>query len=141
MFLLRRLKARRPRRDKPRQKSHDMMNKVLLAIASTLEAVTGIGLIIAPSMVRFLLGPDVSSASLAIARIAGFGLLSLGIACWPRVERSIPRLSAMPIYNLLATVYLGYLRFSSESVGKLCCRPLQSTPSWHFCLSESGLNI
>jgi uncharacterized protein YjeT (DUF2065 family) len=96
-----------------------MMNKVLLAVASTVKAVTGIGLIIAPSMVRFLLGPDVSSASLAIARIAGFGLLSLGIACWPRVERSIPRLRAMLIYNLLAIVYLGYLRFSSESAGKL----------------------
>jgi uncharacterized protein YjeT (DUF2065 family) len=96
-----------------------MMNKVLLAVASTLEAVTGIGLIIAPSMLRFLLGADVSSASLAIARIAGFGLLSLGIACWPRVERSVPRLRAMLIYNLLVTIYLAYLRFGNESVGTL----------------------
>jgi hypothetical protein len=96
-----------------------MMNKVLLAVASTLEAVTGIGLILAPSMIRFLLGVDVSGAALAIARIAGFGLLSLGIVCWTRVEANVPRPRAMLIYNLLVIVYLGYLRFDSESVGKL----------------------
>jgi hypothetical protein len=96
-----------------------MMNKVLLAAASTLEAVTGLVLIIAPSMVMSLLGTDVSGAALAIARIAGFGLLLFGIACWPRVEPTAPRLRAMLIYNLLATVYLGYLRFSNESVGRL----------------------
>lgn len=96
-----------------------MMNKVLLAAASTLEAVTGIALIVAPSMVRLLLGTDISGATLTIARIVGFGLLLLGVACWPRVEANVPRLRAMLIYNLLATVYSGYLRFGSESVGKL----------------------
>jgi hypothetical protein len=96
-----------------------MMNKVLLAVAATLEVVTGLALVIAPSVVRFLLGADISGAALVIARMAGFGLLSLGVACWPRVEGTIPRLRAMLIYNLLATAYLGYLRFSSQSVGKL----------------------
>jgi len=60
-----------------------------------------------------------SGAALVIARIAGFGLVLLGIACWPRVESNVLRLKAMLIYNLLATAYLGYLRFGSESVGKL----------------------
>jgi hypothetical protein len=69
--------------------------------------------------VRFLLEADISAATRAIARIAGFGLLALGVACWPRSEATFPRLRAMLIYNLLATVYLGYLRFGSESVGKL----------------------
>src|SRR5256885_15464083 len=96
-----------------------MMNKVLLAIASTLEAVTGLALIIAPSIVRFLLGTDISHAALVVTRVAGFGLLSLGVACWPRIEGTIPRLRVMLIYNLVATAYLGYLRFSSQSVGKL----------------------
>jgi hypothetical protein len=97
-----------------------MKNKVLLAVASTLEAVTGIALIIAPTMVLgFLLGTDISSKALIIPRIAGFGLLSLGLACWPRVEAIAPRLRAMLIYNLLATTYLGYLWFRSKSVGKL----------------------
>jgi|SRR5207249_1905286 len=96
-----------------------MTTRVLLATASTLEAVTGLALIIAPSIVRFLLGTDISGATLVIARMAGLGLLALGVACWPRGEATIPRLRAMLIYNLLATAYLGYLRFSSQSVGKL----------------------
>jgi hypothetical protein len=95
------------------------MAKVLLAAASTLEAVSGLALIIAPSIVMPLLVTNVSGAALVIARIAGFGLVLLGIACWPRVESNVLRLRAMLIYNLLATAYLGYLRFGSESVGKL----------------------
>jgi hypothetical protein len=96
-----------------------MMNKVLLAVAATFETVTGTALIFAPNIVRLLLGTDISGAVLVIARMVGVGLLLLGVACWPRVEGTIPRLRAMLIYNLLATAYLGYLRFSSQSVGKL----------------------
>ena len=96
-----------------------MRTRVLLATASTLEAVTGLALIIAPSIAGFLLGTDISGAALVIARMVGVGLLALGVACWPRGEATIPRLRAMLIYNLLATAYLGYLRFSSQSVGKL----------------------
>ncbi|PYL43884.1 MAG: hypothetical protein DMF42_02675 [Verrucomicrobia bacterium] len=51
--------------------------------------------------------------------MTGCGLLLIGVACWPRVEANLLRLLAMLIYNVLATVYLGYLRFGSESVGKL----------------------
>ena len=96
-----------------------MTTRVLLSTAATLEAVTGLALIIAPSIAGFLLGTDISGAALVIARMGGLGLLSLGVACWPRIEGTIPRLRAMLIYNLLATAGLGYLRFSSQSVGKL----------------------
>jgi hypothetical protein len=96
-----------------------MTNKVLLGVASTLEAITGLTLLLAPGAIMFLLGTDVSCAALVIARIVGFGLLALGVACWPRVEATVPRLGAMLIYNLLATVYLGYLQFGSASVGTL----------------------
>ena len=96
-----------------------MTTKLLLAVAATFETVTGIVLIVAPNIVRLLLGTDISSAVLVIARMVGVGLLLLGVACWPRVEGTIPRLRAMLIYNLLATAGLGYLRVSSQSVGKL----------------------
>ena len=96
-----------------------MTTRVLLATASTLEAVTGLALIIAPSIAGFLLGTDISGAALVIARMVGVGLLALGVACWPRVEGTIPRLRVMLIYNLLATAGLGYLRFSGQSVGRL----------------------
>jgi hypothetical protein len=66
-----------------------------------------------------LLGTDISGVVLIIARMAGVGLLLLSVACWPRVEGTIPRLRAMLIYNLLATAGLGYLCFGSQSVGKL----------------------
>ena len=95
------------------------MNKVLLAVAATFETVTGIALMFAPNVVTFLLGTDISGAAVVMTRVAGFGLLALGVACWPRVEGTMPRLRAMLIYNLLATAGLGYLRFSSQSVGKL----------------------
>jgi hypothetical protein len=96
-----------------------MGNKVLLVGSVILEAVTGLVLIIAPSVVRFLVGSDISGAALVIVRSAGAGLLLLGIACWPRVEATVPRLRAMLIYNLSAATYLGYLLFGSDSVGQL----------------------
>ena len=96
-----------------------MTSKVLLAVASTLEALTGLGLIIAPTMVKSLLGTDISGATITIARMTGFGLLLLGIVCWPRVGPIVPRLRVMLIYNVLAATYLGYLRFGVESVGRL----------------------
>jgi hypothetical protein len=96
-----------------------MTSKALLAVASTLEALTGLGLIIAPTMVKSLLGRDISGATITIARMAGFGLLLLGIVCWPRVGSIVPRLRVMLIYNVLVATYLGYICFGAESVGKL----------------------
>jgi hypothetical protein len=99
--------------------SHCFKTRLLLAVAATFEAVTGIALIFAPSVVRLLLGADISGAILAIARVVGVGLLLLGVACWPGVEGTTPRLQAMLVYNLLATAGLGYVRLSSQSVEKL----------------------
>jgi hypothetical protein len=48
-----------------------MTSKVLLAVALTLEALTGLGLIIAPTIVKFLLGTDIFGAAITIARMAG----------------------------------------------------------------------
>ena len=112
-----------------------MTSKALLAVVSTLEALTGLGLIIAPTMVKFLLGTDVSGAVITIARMPGFGLLLLGIVCWPRVGSIVPCLRVTLIFSVLAATYLGYLRFGAESVG----RPLLAgTPCWLFSLWVSG---
>src|SRR6266487_107925 len=94
------------------------MVTVLLLLVSTLETITIVKLLKHPATHK-ILGTDVSGSALAITRVAGFVLLLFGIACWPRVEATIPRLLAMLIYNVLTTVYLGYLRLSSESVGIL----------------------
>jgi hypothetical protein len=96
-----------------------MASKVLLAVASAFEALTGLGLIVAPTMVKFLLGTDISGATITIARVGGFGLLLLGVVCWPWIGPIVPRVRAMLIYNVLVATYLGYLRLGAESVGRL----------------------
>jgi hypothetical protein len=97
--------------------------RLLVALAAMLEAVTGLVLIIAPSFaVRLLLGEEPSGAGVALGRVAGFGLFSLGVACWPRlaiVGSNRPALRALLTYNLLITCYLLYLGISSERVGIL----------------------
>jgi hypothetical protein len=96
-----------------------MTNRVLLLVASTLEAVTGLGLLLAPaSGVRLLLGKDVTTEPLAVVPVAALGLLSSGIACWPRVEATLTAIRVMLIYNLSAAAYLGYLRFGGNDPGR-----------------------
>ena len=74
---------------------------------------------LAPTVVKFLLGTDISRATITIARMAGFGLLLSGIVCWPRVGPIVPCLRVTLIFSVLAATYLGYLRFGAESVGRL----------------------
>jgi hypothetical protein len=96
--------------------------KKILGLAAALEAATGLALMIDPPVVaRLLLGDGVSGTALALGRVAGFGLLSLGLACWPGSERlsGSPALRGLLCYNLLATIYLLYLGIGGEWVGVL----------------------
>jgi hypothetical protein len=55
-----------------------------LAFAATGEAVTGLALLIAPSLVgQLLLGEQRSGVAIPVARVSGIALTALGIACWP----------------------------------------------------------
>jgi hypothetical protein len=93
----------------------------LLALAAALEAVTGLALMVDPALVaRLLLGADLPGAGPAVGRVAGLGLLSLGLACspWPgSVGPAAPR--AMLSYNSLVTIYLVFLGIGGEWVGIL----------------------
>ena len=97
--------------------------KRLLAVAAVLEAVTGMALMIAPSVVsRLLLGADVSGVGAAVGRVAGLAMLSLGLACWPfrdPASRHAPALLAMLTYNLLVACYLTFLGIGGQFVGVL----------------------
>ena len=67
------------------------MNKPL-AFAALAEAATGVALIVVPSLVaRLLLGTGLSGVAIAVGRVAGISLLSLGIACWPGKEPTARR--------------------------------------------------
>jgi hypothetical protein len=51
--------------------------------------------------------------------VAGFGLLSLAIACSPGKVADGQAIRALVVYNLLAGLYLGYLRVAGEFAGYL----------------------
>jgi hypothetical protein len=95
----------------------------LLGLAAVLEAATGLALMIHPPLVTWLLlGEGVSGTGVALGRVSGFAFLSLGLACWPGPESAAantPALRALLSYNLLATVYLGYLGIGGQWVGSL----------------------
>jgi len=88
-----------------------MTTRMLIALDAAIEAGTGIALIASPRLVlRMLLGAGLSGGGIAVGRVAGLGLLSLGLACWPRGSEGISQAThALFIYNLLVAVYFGYL--------------------------------
>ena len=95
----------------------------VLGLAAVLEAVTGLVLIIHPSLVaQVLFGDGVAGAGMALSRVAGFALLALGVACWPgREARSGTARSAgaMLTYSLPVTIYLVYLGIVAPLTGML----------------------
>src|SRR5213593_3644443 len=55
----------------------------VLTFAAVAEAVTGLALLIVPSLVgRLLLGAELTDA-IPVARVAGIALIALGVCCWP----------------------------------------------------------
>lgn len=95
------------------------MNR-MLKVTAIIEAATGVALMVDPPIVtRLLLGIEVSGVAIALGRVGGLGLLSLGLACWPGNEPARPAFRAMLTYNLLATLYLLYLGIRGEWVGLL----------------------
>jgi hypothetical protein len=93
-----------------------MKNKTLLMLSSSLELATGLIIVADPSLVaRVLLSTGLNPAGEAVGRIGGFGLLTLAISCWPRGETDQPQpIRALLLYNLLAAIYLGYLKIGGE---------------------------
>ncbi len=97
--------------------------KKLLVVAAAGEGATGVALVIAPSLVGWLLlGAELTGISIPVARVAGFALIALGVACLPGSDAgSTPSraLQAMLCYSLLVTLYLAYLGVGGEWVGSL----------------------
>jgi len=95
----------------------------LLAVAAAVEGATGLALVAYPPMVTLLLlGYKVSGPAMAVGRIAGLALLSLGIACWPARDiagRKSQSHRAMLTYNLLVALYLLRIGVGCEMAGAL----------------------
>src|SRR5215472_10446828 len=78
-----------------------------LIFAATIEAATGLALLIVPSLVaQLLLGEELTTVAVPIARVAGIALIALGIACWPG-----PPLAGMLTYGGLVAAISCLPRF------------------------------
>ena len=89
--------------------------KSALRFAAIGEILTGLALLIAPSLVsQLLLGEQPASVGVPMARIAGMALIGLGIACWPG-----PPLAGLLAYSTLVTLYLAYLGAAGGFTGVL----------------------
>ena len=98
-----------------------MTRRTLVLFDAGVEMVTGVALIAAPDVVsRLLLGVVLSGGGIAVARVAGLGLLSLGVACWLGATGvTAQTIWALLTYNVLVTLYLGYLRIGGGFAGSL----------------------
>jgi hypothetical protein len=94
---------------------------ISIAVAAGVEVVTGLVLIIRPSLfARLLFGAELSAAGQALGRLAGFALLALALACWPRggvASRSALR--ALLAFSVFSAVYLVYVGTRAQLVGPL----------------------
>jgi hypothetical protein len=89
-----------------------MTARTFVRVSAAIEVATGTALIVSPGLVvQILLGVGVGETGIAIGRVGGFGLLSLGMACWPNGDEVTVRATwVLFLYNLLASLYLCYLR-------------------------------
>lgn len=84
--------------------------KKLLTISAIIEAGTGLGLLIVPSVLaQVLLGAPLDSPiALTVARVGGAGLLTIGVACWLSRHDGSALVVAMLFYNIAAVAILAY---------------------------------
>ena len=96
-----------------------MTTSKLVILSAAIEAATGVALIAIPGFVaHVLLDAGVSDSGIAVARLTGIALLCLGLASWPG-GRASASIRALFTYNLLAALYLCYLRVGGGFVSYL----------------------
>jgi len=89
--------------------------KALPIVTAVIEVGAGMALMGFPSAAAMLLlgTPLETSAALTVARVAGAGLLALGVACWfarsdMQSHAAIGLVAAMFLYNAAAAAVLAY---------------------------------
>lgn len=82
-----------------------------VTVAAAVEVVTGLVLIVRPSLFgRLLFGAEFSGPGPPLGRLAGFALLALAFACWPRLRADRKSaIRALVVFSLLSAIYLIYL--------------------------------
>ncbi len=99
-----------------------MQSNLLFKASAIIEILTGVALLIAPSLIiGLLLGDGLSTTGVAVARMLGIGLLSVGVAGWESREqnkRFAPR-AGLCLYNIGAAVVLAVFGSMSATSGIL----------------------
>jgi hypothetical protein len=96
---------------------------LLLSIAGVLETVVALGLLVdPPGVAAILLQTKLDAPGDVISRIAGGGLLALGIACWcarktPLAPAGLGVAWALLAYNVVACLTLGWAGTAMASGG------------------------
>lgn len=76
--------------------------KTALVLAAIAESLTGLALLVVPSLVGWLLfGQELVGIGILAGRVAGIALIALSVACWPG-----PPLAGMLVYSAGVAVYL-----------------------------------
>ncbi len=99
-----------------------MNNRLLFKASAIIELLAGLAFLAAPNLVvGLLLGAGLDPIGIAVARILGFGLLSLGVAGWESPGQAIrlaPRVG-LCIYNVGAAIVFVILGASGGMDGIL----------------------
>ena len=84
-----------------------MNNRLLFKASAIVEVLAGLAFLAVPALVvGLLLGGELDPIGVAVARVLGFGLLSLGVAGWESPGQAIrlaPRVG-LCIYNIGAAI-------------------------------------
>ncbi len=101
-----------------------MNTRLLFNGSAAIEIVTGIGMLVAPAfLIGLLLGNGLGPIGIAVTRVLGIGLFSLGIAGWDSQEQALgtvlgPR-TGLVVYNIGATAMFVYLGTTGAMNGLL----------------------
>jgi hypothetical protein len=99
------------------------MYKKWLIAASALEVATGLVMAVDPAFVsRLLFAEGIAGSAVALGRVAGLGLFSMGLACWPGHDHGGDRTTAfraLLIYNVSVMIDLICLGIRGRWVGPL----------------------
>ena len=90
--------------------------------SASVEILIGVALLAAPSLViELLLGDGLSSSGLAVARVLGVGLLSVGVAAWevPQQEVRLAPRAGICIYTVGAALVFAVVGSLNETSGIL----------------------
>ncbi len=97
--------------------------KKLLAVAAVAEVVTGMVLLVVPSLVvNLLFGAGIADIGVVTSRFAGLALIAMGVACWP-FGASRRALYGMFTYSSLATLGLSFTSLSAANGTARFCGP------------------